>query len=340
MDRKGIVRGVAAAGHFTLASLAVLAPAALVGCSSVAQPARNEDISRQNAPVPACIMPMPVRAVSKGTLKRLRDLQYWELAFPTYDANTRKLPEDALACTGQNVLKDPVLAGGTSDRGWPRTIEENDALMGSGGDRLKVVWYRTHSFEDGGKGGAIALVRSQQEYAEAYAIGAYRSRTEKPYLMLERIGPDVAVTAQDDHCLQEKTGPCETKMTVFLPRNGVLKQAAAFPLKKRDFVVASEPGSTGRIEYRLTASPKFTEEGITLYEQVVAVDEGGRELRRAEVERTYKVEGRDLHETEGSLWPRIFPKGDSGGAGAAAKITVMPSKEAARVAKALEGGAD
>lgn len=316
----------------TLGASALLFPS--IGCSSVAQPARNEDVARQNAPVPACIMPMPVRATSKGTLKRLRELQYWELVYPTYDANTRKLPEDALACTGQAVLKDPILEGGTSDRGWPRTIEETDVLLGSGGDRLKVVWLRTHTFKDGSTGGAMALVRSQEEFAEAYAIGAYRSRTAKPYLMLERIGPDVAVTAQDDHCLEEKKGPCETRMSVYLPRNGVLKPLASFAIKKRDFAGASEPGSTGRIEYRLTASPSFTSEGIKLYEQVLAVDEGGRELRRAEVERAYVLEGRTLRESEGSLWPRIFPSPEAGGA-RGAKITLMPSKDAARTAKAL-----
>lgn len=332
MDRKGIIFGLVGL------SLASSVAFASVGCGSVAQPARNEDISRQNAPVPACIMPMPVRPTSRGTLKRLRELQYWELVFPTYDANERKLPQDALACTGQNVFKDPVFENGQSDRGWPRTVEEGDLLMGSGGDRLKVAWFRTHSFQDGSAAGAIALVRSQDEYAEAYAIGAYRSVTPKPYLMLERIGPDVAVTAQDDHCLQEKKGPCETRMTVYLPRNGALKPLANFATKKRDFAGASEPGSSGRIEYRLTAAPQFTPEGIKLFEQVLAIDEGGRELRRAEVERFYKVEGRTLVESETSLWPRMFPKAGSGGQ--AAKITVMPSKDAARAAKALlaDGG--
>jgi hypothetical protein len=331
MDRKGIA-GLALAAILGASAFAL--SVASIGCSSVAQPARNEDVSRQNAPVPACIMPMPVRAQSQGTLKRLRDLQYWELVFPTYDATARKLPEHALACTGQNVLDDPVLEGGVSDRGWPRTIEENDVLLGSGGDRLKVVWLRTHSFKDGSTGGAIALVRSQREYAEAYAIGAYRSTTPKPYLMIERLGPDVAVTAQDDQCLVEKKGPCETRMTVFLPRNGALKSLASFAIKKRDFAPASEPGSTGRIEYRLTAAPSFGPEGIKLYEQVTAIDEGGRELRRAEVERTYKLEDRALHESEGSLWPRVFPSQDGAGA-PRAKITLMPSKDAARTAKAL-----
>lgn len=330
MDRKGWI---------VCATMLVSASAAL-GCSSVAQPARNEDVSRQNAPVPACIVPMPVRPRSAGTLKRLQELQYWELVFPQYDATNRKLPEGAVACTGQPVLRDPIFEGGTSDRGWPRTVEEGDALVGSGGDRLKVAWLRTHTFPDKSVGGAIALVRSQEDFAEAYAIGAYRSTTPKPYLMLERMGPEVAITAQDDQCLAIQKAPCETRMTVFLPRNGVLKPLASFALKKRDFVVASEPGSFGaRIEYRLTASPKFSAEGIKLFEQVLAIDEGGRELRRAEVERFYKFEGRTLAESEASLWPRIFPRKDApappaaGGAGAA-KITFMQTKEDARAAKA------
>jgi hypothetical protein len=325
MDRHRVLLGFASA----------IACVSAAGCSGVAQPARNEDLARQNAPVPACIMPMPVRANSQGTLKRLRDLQYWELVFPSYDATNRKLPQDALACTGQAVFKDPIFDGGTSDRGWPRTIEENDVLLGSGGDRLKVAWLRTHTFQDGSTGGAIALVRSQEEFAEAYAIGAYRSKTPKPYLMMERIGPEVAVTAQDDECLAERKGACETRMLVFLPRNGFLKPVASFALKKRDFVNASEPGATGRIEYRLTASPRFTDEGIRLYEQVLAIDEGNRELRRAEVERVFKVQGRELVESEGSLWPRVFPRKDQAPAPGrpAAKVTLFESKEAARAAK-------
>ncbi|MFO0672244.1 MAG: hypothetical protein U0235_21895 [Polyangiaceae bacterium] len=340
MDRKGLFARAPRGAILGALSFSLVAGVlALAGCGSVAQPARNEDVSRQNAPVPACIMPMPVRPTSKGTLKRLRDLQYWELVFPTYDATNQKLPQDALACTGQNVFKEPLFEGGDSDRGWPRKIEESDVLLGSGGDRLKVAWFRTHTFKDGATAGAIALVRSQEEYAEAYAIGALRSVSPKPYLMMERMGPEVAVTAQDDVCLEEKKGPCETRMTVYLPRNGVLKPVASFATKKRDFVMASEPGSTGRIEYRLTAAPKFTEEGIRLYEQVLAVDEGSRELRRAEVERVYKLENRVLTESEGSLWPRVFPrkegKDGKGGGAAAPKITWMPDKETARTAKAL-----
>lgn len=325
-------------GALVGSSVALVAALSGFGCSSVAQPARNEDVARQNAPVPACIMPMPVRPTSRGTVKRLRDLQYWELVFPSYDAANRKLPEDALACTGKAVFKDPILEGGTSDRGWPRTIEEPDVLVGSGGDRLKVVWFRTHAFKDGATGGAIALVRSLDENAEAYAVGAYKATTPKPYLGMERMGPEVVITAQDDQCLAVPKGPCETRMTVLVPRNGVLKPMASFLLQKRDFVNGSEPGAPGRIEYRLTASPKFSEEGIKLYEQVLAIDEGGRELRRAELERMYKVAGRDLSESEGSLWPRIFPHKDvpapAGGKGGA-KITVLSSKEAARAAKAM-----
>lgn len=330
MDRRGLL----------VCACLIASASTTLGCSSVAQPARNEDVSRQNAPVPACIVPMPVKPRSAGTLKRLQELQYWELVFPSYDAINRKLPEGAPVCTGQQVLRDPIFEGGTSDRGWPRTVEEGDALVGSGGDRLKVVWLRSHTFQDKSVGGAIALVRTQEDYAEAYAIGAYRSTTPKPYLMLERMGPEVAITAQDDQCLAVQKAPCETRMTVFLPRNGVLKPLASFALKKRDFVVASEPGSFGsRIEYRLTAAPKFSEEGIKLYEQVLAIDEGGRELRRAEVERFYKFQRRELSESEGSLWPRIFPRKDApatpaaGGKGAA-KITLVHTKDEARALKA------
>jgi hypothetical protein len=87
----------------------------------------------------------------------------------------------------------------------------------------RCAWLPHAFLSDGTTGGAIALVRSQEEFAEAYAIGAYRAKTQKPYLMMERIGPEVAVNRPRRRVPGRKKRRVRDTMIVFMPRNGFLK---------------------------------------------------------------------------------------------------------------------
>src|SRR5262249_9570977 len=77
------------------------------------RPPRVEDQARAMALVPGCITPLPGRAHGGGaTMRNLKEEQYWQLVFPSYDAKNHRLPLGALTCTGSAVFSDPVLAGG------------------------------------------------------------------------------------------------------------------------------------------------------------------------------------------------------------------------------------
>jgi hypothetical protein len=304
--RAAVWFGLAAAASGVVVGTAV----GTAGCAAAATEHNREDSTRQMQPVPACIMRLPPRRTKTAGLARsLSEVAYWRLVFPTFDQEKLSLPENAIPCTGRNVLADPALTGGQWIRKYPLAVEEGELLLQSGGDRLKVLWLRTHVFPDGTEAGPLALVRPKEDSAEVYAVGVYRGLTKKPYFGLERIGPEVVITVSDEGCTgNTKVEPCRNLTSAYLPRKGELVKLIAFAAERRDYVVAGEPGAPGRIEYRMTSAARFTPKGITLFEQMSAKDEAGRELRRAEVERVFILRDVDLVSPEESLWPRIFPR--------------------------------
>ena len=262
-------------------------------------------------PIPACLMALPARSPNANTafVRNLSELQYWKLVFPSFNDQTNQLPKDAMACTSRPVFDDPLFQGGDSAKGWPRPVEEGDILFGSGGDRLKILWMRTHQYPDGTEAGPLALVRTQQDYAEMYAVGAYKGMTKKPYFQLERMGTEAVVTAEDDTCVgQDLVSPCDNSLTVYIPRGGQLVALTTLTLEQRAYSLGGEPGAYGRVEYKLTTSPTFAQGGIKVLEQVVATDEAGRELRKAEQHRYFELQDSQLVVSAPPLWPKVFPK--------------------------------
>lgn len=288
--------------------LGAIGTLALSGCPETVRPARLEDKARQNAPIPACILRLPPKAGPKGFVRQLEWWQYYEATFPAFDVEQKKLPQGALPCTARPVFNDPLFNGGDSPKGWPRPVDEEDLVYGSGGDRLKIAWMRTHRWSDETEAGPLVLLRPKEDHAEIYAVGAYRGRTKKPYFAVERMGGEALVTAQDDGCTGVPTGPCENTLTVFLPRAGALKVLTVLTLQQRAYALAGEPGMPGRVEYQLTTTPSFEKGVIKVLEQVTAQDETGRVLRKAELQRQLTLQESELVESEEALWPRIYPK--------------------------------
>ncbi|MBX3261204.1 MAG: hypothetical protein KIS78_11550 [Labilithrix sp.] len=273
------------------------------GCAATEERPRTEDDARQLAPLPACLIELGSRgARTEGVIKSLSEEQLWRAVYPAYDARRRALPADPLACTGRPVLRDAALAGGTASA----AIQEGDTSLGSGGDRLKIAWLRSLTFEDGTAGGALALVRAYESTAEVYAVGAFRGRP-RTLFGIERIGPEVVVAAQDDGCAGRKAGaPCEAMVTVFRPRFGALDPVATIAQERVSYTVDGEPGVRGRTEYRLASSIQYLDGGIRVLEQVTVRDDLGREVRRAELERAYTFapDGKMVVD-EDSLWSRV-----------------------------------
>ena len=278
-------------------SLSLLGVAA---CAETPERPRTEDDARQLAPLPACITQLQSDAKRAGAARSLREEQLWPLVYPTYDAKSGKLPEGAHACNG----RVPELTGGHATK-----IEEGNVVLGGGGDRLKVAWLRSHTYDDGTTGGALALVRSLDGTAEVYAVGSYRAH-EKVQLSIERIGPEIVVAAIDDTCTGRKQGAaCETQVTVFAPRSGVLAKVASIATERVSYAADNEPGLRCRAEYRLTSAITYADGGIKVLEQVLVRDEQGREIRKAELERAYTfAPDGSMVVDEDSLWAKVVNK--------------------------------
>jgi hypothetical protein len=173
---------------------------------------------------------------------------------------------------------------------------------------VKIVWLRTHRWPDGSEAGPVALVRAKEDFAEVYAIGAYRRSNGALTLQAERIGTEVVVAATDDGCQgQPKTAACETSVGLFLPWYGKLTRLATIATEKRAYAQGAEPGIEGQVEYELTASPQYTADGIKLFEQVKATDPSGRVVHKTQLERQFVLHEGRLEQGSDSLWGKIYP---------------------------------
>lgn len=251
----------------------------------------------------------PSKNAKQGFVRQLREDQYWKLIFPGFDDKDSQLGSNAADCTGRPILSDWRFKAGQPIRGsWPEKVEEGDIVFGAGGDRLKVVWLRSHKYPDGDFGGALAMVRTQENYAEAYGVGVLKGQPARMRLQIERMGPEAIVTATEEGCVNAPaTEPCETHVQVFLPRKGRLVALADIPLERRAFAYGGEPGYKTKLEYRLTTAPEFKPNMIKLFEQVLVHDDRGRELRKAELQRVYVLtEDGDLRASDTPLWPRVY----------------------------------
>jgi hypothetical protein len=288
--------------------LSLLCAAFAPACSGAAQQPKIEDDARVLVPVPACVIPLAARKVQTGTLRSLRQEQYWSTVFSDFDTKNNSLPESPTACTGRRPFDDPEFRNARRIHAPGEPVTEEDILVGSGGDHLRVVWLKTHVAGGGEIMGVMALVRAKENAAEIYGVGPYKAHTARPYFVLERMGPEVVVTVQDEGCKGARPfTPCENTTTIFIPRQGRLVELAAFPVERRAFARGHERGAPGNIEYRLTSSVSYVAKGVRVFEQIVAKDPEGRELRRAELERVFDYREIELVGTEEPLWPRVFP---------------------------------
>ncbi len=307
--RSGTIEGGTGSARALIAALALPALLTAPGCHAPPPRTRIEDQTRRVAPLPACVLPLPPRRIETvGTLRTLRESQVVKLMFPAFDEAKHLLPEAAPTCTGAAVFGAPALKDGTLVRGaWPLDIQDGDVFYGSGGDRLKIAWLRTHRFDDGSMAGPIAVVRSGQRFAELFALGTYRGRPDKTQLAAARMGGDFVVTAENDLCTARKEGAaCETTLSVFRPHRGNFIAIAQIPVERVAYSGRGERGASGVLEYHLTSVPEFMPTSIRIVEQVRIKDDSGRELRKAEHQRDLLIdETGKATSTEPSLWDQM-----------------------------------
>lgn len=299
----------------------------IAACASSPPEAKTppEDRPRRMAPLAACLTRLPPKKGPAGATRAISEEQYWKFVFPSFDEGKNELPRGALACTGDKVLDDPILRDGEPVRGgWPAKIEGGDVGYGGGGDRLKLVWLKSHKFADGTVGGAIAMTRAVDDFAEVYAIGAYRGRPDKTRLGIERIGGELVPYALNEGCVgRAPNTPCETVQTLFVGRRGTLHRVAEIALERVEYRDNTEPGTLGRMEYHLSTTPKYLPTGLRVLEQIKVLDEKGRPMRKAELERLFTIDGaKPMQESDLPLWPRVLP----GGAASATPVKEASSK--------------
>jgi hypothetical protein len=262
----------------------------LLGCEALPPRSQPEDQSRRVAPIPACVLHLAPRgAQSEGTLRRLKETEIAKLVFPQFEETSRRLSKNAISCTGEPLLEDPLLVGGAPlRRGGPWTEEDGDVLYGAGGDRIKVVWLRVLGFPDGTVGGPLAIIRGTEEFAELFALGVYRGLPGRVSLGTARLGSGVLVTAENDGCAgREGNAACENSVAIFLPQLGALRRVVDAPAERIAYAAKGERGATGELQYRLTSTMDYRADGIHLLEQLAVSDEAGVVLRRSERERIF-----------------------------------------------------
>ena len=295
--------------------IAVVIGVTSLGCGGAQPRSKIEDQSRRIAPLPACVLHLPERrAGSAGTARKLREDEIVKLMFPSFDESKRTLPQGARSCTGSAVFDDPLFRDGqlVRSKAWPFIEQEGDMIYGGGGDRLKIVWLRTHTYADGSAAGPLAVIRSGERFAELFAVGTYKSQPERTRLATVRMGSEYLVTAEDDGCASHKEGAaCQTILSVLLPRKGRFLPVVDVPVERIGYSGKAERGSLGVLEYRLTSVPEFKDDAIKVVEQVRVKDDTGRELRKAEHERVITVDDRGgATASEPSLWDQVIKSED------------------------------
>jgi hypothetical protein len=278
--------------------------AAGAGCGGGERPPHLEDTPRTTVPLPACVVALSPRVNASG-LRNLTEDEVWRVVFPRYDASKHELPVGAEACTGDRVFDDPILAGATV-RAQALAVKEGDIVYGNAGDRLRIVWLRTHRWPDSSEGGPLAIVRATETSAEVYAVGVHRRPPSKTTLQAERIGTEMIVTVIDDGCEdQPKSSPCASTVTLYHPGGGHLDRLRTLTTEQRAFGSGSEPGVIGQLEYHLTSSPEYGSSGVKFFEEIESKDSGGRVLHKMELERNFALKDDTLEGGPESLWGRV-----------------------------------
>jgi hypothetical protein len=153
------------------------------------------------------------------------------------------VPSPGVACTGARV-SDLVGSGGEA-----RKTRPEDVVYGSGADRLKVVWLPTLAFGDNTLGGALAVVRPSERFAEAYGVGGYRGQHDRVRFSVPRVGGGFVVAAEEDGCKGRKGNEaCRALTAIYLPYLGSLKRVAEITTERYANIPANERGSTGLLE--------------------------------------------------------------------------------------------
>jgi hypothetical protein len=280
----------------------LLAP--VTGCAGAVESSKVEDRARRTVPVPICLRPFERHGAS-GVVSSLRPEDYWSLVLPGYDPQQLTVDSASGDCAGRPAFVPADLADAEGPRGGLIPVKPDDAMIASGPDGFRIVWLRTHKFPGGAHSGPLSLVRPREGYAEVYATGQYRGAVQTSRFSLERMGPRILVTATDEGCDGVKPNQaCETSFSIYLLSAGRLARAATFPLDRIEYRSTAGIGEVA--QFRLVATPVFQENVIRVVEQVVVSAPSQGTIRKADLERVYKLQPNGtLKANVDSLWAQV-----------------------------------
>lgn len=185
---------------------------------------------------------------------------------------------------------------------------------------LSLAWAVTRRFTNGEGLGPAALVETTAHERIVHAVGPLRAKTEAA-LRLETVGHTQLLVAEGAFCPDGDAAPCERTVQIVPRRNnrfiaepfiddrGACVGPAVFHLF-RTRTVKLPTGWERRFE--LSTAVSFTPTAIHAQEQMVVKDSDPRQpgtppriFRKAQNERTVRVERNRLVTTGPSLWGRV-----------------------------------
>ena len=282
---------------------AIAFPLLALACGGVPiETTKGEDKARRTVPVPVCVQPL---SRSTSGISTVQPADYWKMVLPAYDVSSQTVESSSPDCAGRQAFAEADVMNAEGPRSSTLAAKPENAVISPGPDQFRVVWLRTFRFADDSWSGPIALTRPREGYAEVYGTGYFRGKLKSTRFSLERMGSRILVAATDEGCGDVKPGQgCETNYTVFLLGGGRLTQSAQFALDRTDYRPFG--GMAGVAKYRLTATPVFGPKSLRVVEQVIVQDPNHGVVRKADLERTFRLDRNGTLESDRpSLWAEI-----------------------------------
>lgn len=276
---------------------------------------------------------------------------WYSLLLHGYDARLGAVPRPATDCAGSPVVwqeptPDECREPGPRPEPLPvkERLTEEDLALETLRANVRLVWVLTRRFTNGEALGPIALVETTDKGFEVKALGSLRGLPRNALMRLEKVGDTQVLLVEGEACTSEEPQVCR-------------RAARLLPLRRGRFF--AEPISDGsrsclgstwlplsreqRFElpnglirrFELTTTLTFNPESIGVQEQVTVSDSDPRQpsiperlFRRAQAERTLRVESSVLTGSAPSLWIRMVEQQLTAGARSLPDKFILPSPAA------------
>lgn len=260
-----------------------------VACASPVRSAKSERTARNMIPVPICISVLP-RGGDAQHIVVLTQEENLLAVFPALGSGISTRPN----CAGRFLFEKISV----------EFVEKNlDSVVAAGADGMKIVWLNHHRSESGARLGTLALTRQVENLLEIYALGLHTAGSIAPSFSLERIGPELAITATNETCTSDRKR-CRASTQVYLMSSGRLIMAAEFPVAGvAKGTISEEPMP---LTFRFSASASFNTTGIHVTEHISVTDPTQGEVRASDLEREFVLENGSLSASTPSAWSELL----------------------------------